>query len=104
MLAVDLAEVERPAGAGQRDVECLVELLGNAEVVCEQVRGACRDDCDRDVGTRDGVEAALDQAVPTPGDDQLRACLEGVADAFWRLLALAHLVPEQVLDVVFGHT
>jgi hypothetical protein len=44
----------------------------------------------------------LDQAVATPDDDQLRACCEGVADALGRLLALAHLVPEQVLDVVIG--
>ena len=70
----------------------------------EQIRGARRDDPDGEVGTDEAVEATLYQAVPTPRDDQVCTCLNGVVDALRSLLALLHLVPKQVLDVLFGQT
>jgi hypothetical protein len=64
----------------------------------EQVRGACRHDCDRDVGTRDGVEPALDHAVPTPGDDQFRACFEGWVFVAGRNEERGHTLVKEISD------
>jgi hypothetical protein len=63
---------------GRRRMPEFRQVLRNTEVVREQIRGARRDDPDGDVGTGEGVEATLCQAVPSPRDDRVCACLNGV--------------------------
>ena len=48
--------------------------------------------------TGENVDAALDHAVPAPGEDQLRALVEGTFDRSGSLPALRHLAPQRVGD------
>ena len=98
VLAVDLADVETPPVAVQADRDRGADVLRYLEVRREQVRGAGRDDRERDVGAGHRVDAALHHAVAAPHEDQVGAGGERLADALRRHLRLRHLEPQRIDD------
>ena len=96
LLAVHVADVELAALALERRLDRAVDLLRDAEVRGEQVRGAGRHDRQRRVGSGEDVDAALDHAVAAPDEDQLRALVERRPDLLGSLAALVHLDPERI--------
>ena len=74
----------------------LLDVMRDAEVGREQVRGPGGNDRDRGVGTGEHVDAALHHAVAAPDDDEVRAGIERGPHALRRLPTLRHLEPERV--------
>ena len=87
-LAVHGADVDPPAYAGEPDFDGRADLLGDAEVGRQQVRGAGGNDRKGGVGAGERVDAALCQPVSAPGEDHFRTAGKGAAHLFRRLLAL----------------
>ncbi len=79
MLAVDRADVERPAVAVQAQLDGGGDVLRYAEVRGEEVGGSRGQDGDDYAGTRDDVDAPLHHAVAPPHEDQIRARAQGLS-------------------------
>ena len=68
-LAGEAADVEAPARAAQPDRDRLLDVLRDAEVRGEEVRGARREHGEAGVLARHLADAAAHGAVPAPGED-----------------------------------
>ena len=101
-LVVEPADVEPPAVAVQADGDGALDVLRDAEVRREQVRGPGGDDGERRVGPGEHVDAAPHGPVAAPGEDEVGALVERAPHLLGRLLGLRHLVPERVLDTGRG--
>ena len=97
-LAVELADVELAAVAAEPDRHRLLDVLRDAEIRGEEVRGAGGDDREAHARPREDVDAALHHAVAAPGEDELGALVERALHLRRRLLALRNLDPERVFD------
>ena len=79
-LTVEAADVQPAALASKSDRDSLLDVLGDPEIGREEVRRSRGNDRERDRRTGENVNAALDHSVPAPGEDQLRALVEGTFD------------------------
>jgi hypothetical protein len=102
VLAVDLAQIQSPALAVEADPHRFRQVLRDGEVVREQVGGTGRHDGDRRIRTGESVDTALYHPVAAPHEQELGTLRQRPAGLLRRLLALRHLVPEQVLHAMLG--
>ena len=86
------------ARAVQADVDCALDVLGDAKVRREQISRAGRDDRKARPGAGELVDAALHHPVAAPGENEIGALVKDAANARGRLAALGHLVPKRVAD------
>ena len=95
-LAVEAADVELPPLPAQADEDGLLDVLRDAEVGREQVRGAGREDRERRVRAGHRVDAALHRAVAAPDEEQLGPLGQGTLHLLRREAALRHLDPQRI--------
>ena len=84
-LAVEAADVEPAVGPCRPDRRRPADVLRDAEVGREQVRGAGGHDREARIGAREHVDAALHHPVAAPHEDELRAFVPAPADLLGRI-------------------
>jgi hypothetical protein len=72
-LTVDDAEVERPLATGQAHVHRFLKVSRDAKVARKQIRGACRQDCERDRRRAEGIQGASHGTVTAPHEQEVNA-------------------------------
>ena len=90
--------------AAKPDRHCLFDVLGNAEIACEKVRGSRRNDGESDIGARQHVNTSLNHSVTTPRKNELSAPVHRTLNLSRRLPALRNLAPERVVDPFRGES
>ena len=99
-LAVHNPHVEGLTLPCEPDADGLLEVVRDAEVRREQVRGARGEDREGHRRVPDRIDATLDHAVAAPDEEQVDAVFEELRHFLRRELALRDLAPERSVDAV----
>ncbi len=78
----------------------LLDVLRDVQIRRQEVRGAGRNDRDRDIASVESVDAPLHRPVASPYEDELRALLDRATELSGSLATLGHFVPERIRNAL----